>query len=203
MYYYEMQVSRQARPRHSQRARTRRDLAEAARQLVASGAVPTVATAAEAAGVSRATAYRYFPTQVDLLRFVMDTDVEALLDTIEQAETVEDRVSALVEADHEMRRTNEAQQRAWVRISVEQRGRAEHSPIPRGGRIRAIDAALEPIAERMPSHDLHRLKVGLSLLIGAESFLVLKDLWGLEGEEAKQVIRWATEALVHQSGLGV
>ncbi len=197
-----MQVSRQARPRHRQRARTRRDLGEAARRLVASGVVPTVAAAAEAAGVSRATAYRYFPTQADLLRFVVETDVEKLFEAIEGTRTAEDRVAALVNADYDMRRKNEAQQRAWVRMSVEQRGGPEQDPpIPRGGRIRAIDAALEPIIEKLPPGDLHRLRVGLSLVIGAESFLVLKDLWGVEGEEAKRVIRWAADALVRRSGV--
>src|ERR671924_648139 len=51
-------------PRANQKARTRAAIVEAAKRLRAeAGATPGVAQAAAVAGVSRATAYRYFPTQ--------------------------------------------------------------------------------------------------------------------------------------------
>ena len=49
--------------RANQKERTRAALVDAAKALVRAGAPPTVAEAAERARVSRATAYRYFPTQ--------------------------------------------------------------------------------------------------------------------------------------------
>src|SRR5215469_16119095 len=63
-----MPVSRQdARVNHNQRNRTRTAITEAAAALLREGSPPTVAEAAERAKVSRATAYRYFPTQESLL----------------------------------------------------------------------------------------------------------------------------------------
>ena len=50
-----------------QKRRTRDALIAAARDLVAEGETPTVERAAEAASISRATAYRYFPSQHALL----------------------------------------------------------------------------------------------------------------------------------------
>ena len=50
-----------------QKRRTRQALVAAARQLVAEGVTPTVESAAEHAGVSRTTAYRYFASQAALL----------------------------------------------------------------------------------------------------------------------------------------
>src|SRR3979490_1537088 len=53
--------------RHRQKNRTRRALLDAAAELMRQGREPTVAEVAEVAEVSRATAYRYFPTQESLL----------------------------------------------------------------------------------------------------------------------------------------
>ena len=49
--------------RSAQKAARPRALIAAARELVAAGATPTVEDAAEAASVSRTTAYRYFPSK--------------------------------------------------------------------------------------------------------------------------------------------
>ena len=53
--------------RIAQKRRTRDALVAAARDLVAQGLTPTVEAAAEAASISRTTAYRYFPNQRALL----------------------------------------------------------------------------------------------------------------------------------------
>ncbi|HET6470955.1 MAG TPA: TetR family transcriptional regulator, partial [Pseudomonadales bacterium] len=53
--------------RHNQRRRTRKDLLTAAATLMRSGAKPSLEAVAEAAMVSRATAYRYFPSIEALL----------------------------------------------------------------------------------------------------------------------------------------
>jgi len=53
--------------RTRQKERTRAALLDAARQLLAQGRTPTVEDGAEAAGISRATAYRYFANQRALL----------------------------------------------------------------------------------------------------------------------------------------
>src|SRR5215470_2548535 len=60
-------ISRQDSGRTNQKLRTRRAIIEAAADLVRQNRAPTVAEAAERALVSRATAYRYFPTQQSLL----------------------------------------------------------------------------------------------------------------------------------------
>ena len=53
------------------RRRTRKAMIEAVTRLVHEGASPSVTEVADAAGVSRATAYRYFPTQESLLAEVI------------------------------------------------------------------------------------------------------------------------------------
>lgn len=196
-----MMVSRPSQGREKQRFRTRTALVQAAKELFEVDVVPTVVAVAEAADISRATAYRYFPTQADLLRSVMEIDVQTVLESIDEAgDDLGRRLDALLEADYEMRRRNETQLRAWVRVSIEQRagsGRPRTDPIPRGGRITAIERALRPA--ELSRERSRQLGVALSLLVGTESFLVLKDLWGLEGEEAKDIIRWAAHALLNEA----
>ena len=53
--------------RANQKGRTRAALVTAARDMVARGVTPSVGDAADAASISRATAYRYFPNQRLLL----------------------------------------------------------------------------------------------------------------------------------------
>src|SRR5579871_3348380 len=55
--------SKDGKGRESQKNRTRKELVAAASELMRAGRHPTVTDVAEAAGISRATAYRYFPTQ--------------------------------------------------------------------------------------------------------------------------------------------
>jgi AcrR family transcriptional regulator len=54
---------KQINGRESQKNRTRKALVASASELLRNGKHPTVTDAAEAAGISRATAYRYFPSQ--------------------------------------------------------------------------------------------------------------------------------------------
>ena len=66
--------------RTAQKRRTREALVAAARELVADGLTPTVDAAAEAASISRTTAYRYFPSQRALLAAAHpETATESLL----------------------------------------------------------------------------------------------------------------------------
>src|SRR3712207_8177903 len=61
------------------RRRTRGVMIEAATRLLSEGASPSVTEVADAAGVSRGTAYRYFPTQESLLAEVIVPHLEAAL----------------------------------------------------------------------------------------------------------------------------
>ncbi len=73
---------------------------EAAAALVQAGRTPSVAEAAELAAVSRATAYRYFPTQESLLVEVVTTNqpaLDALLGPLDDSDDPEARVKAVVD----------------------------------------------------------------------------------------------------------
>ena len=44
--------------------------------------------------------------------------------------------------------------------------------------------------------EFDRLRQALSLVFGTEAFVVLKDIWGLDGEQARDVALWSAHALV-------
>ena len=95
VYHDEMNASPRRDPRANQKERTRAALVDAARRLLSAGTPPTVADAAEAARVSRATAYRYFPTQDAL--FVELTKVGPAVAPVERA------LAAMTSPDAEVR----------------------------------------------------------------------------------------------------
>ena len=61
------------------RARMRKIMLDAAMRLMQDGQIPSVSDVAEAAQVSRATAYRYFPTQSALIQAAVDEALGPIL----------------------------------------------------------------------------------------------------------------------------
>src|SRR5215207_2869189 len=96
-YHSDMLVSGQpAETTSSERgpkARTRKLMLQAAIQLMQSGITPSVTEVAEAAEVSRATAYRYFPSQAALVQAVVDEALGPILAWRSGQEDAEERVS--------------------------------------------------------------------------------------------------------------
>src|SRR5437868_1136675 len=100
--------------RAAQKGRTRAALVAAARALVAAGTTPTVEDAAEAAGISRTTAYRYFPNKRALL---LAAHPEVGADSILPADAPDDaaaRLDLVVDAFTKMIIETEAQQRTML-----------------------------------------------------------------------------------------
>src|SRR5215216_550227 len=93
-----MSISYDRTGRTRQKARTRAALLEATRELLAQGRSPNVEEAAEAAGVSRATAYRYFPNQRALLSEDAPTDPQERLDR-----TIRELIRLTIDTEPELR----------------------------------------------------------------------------------------------------
>jgi len=192
-----------AEPQTATRRRTYRALLQAAAELMDDGVLPGVPEAAAAAEVSRATAYRYFPTQTDLLHAVLNARLAHLSDRMLHDIDFTDPLDLLVERALPALKTNEAQLRAALRLSLEhwQRERdgtmrEDETTMVRGGRKAMIDKALEPVRESMDDATAQRLSMALSVVIGIESWVVLKDIWGATDEEAQQTMAWAARALI-------
>lgn len=182
--------------RPNQRRRTRKALLEAAARLMAQGETPTLEEIAEAALVSRATAYRYFPGLEALL-------IEATLDVTtprpeEVFGTSADPVARMEQVDAAFERmiaANEPAVRTMLANTVAQRAQPD-LPARQNRRSPLIEAALAPAAGEFEAQALDTLQKALALVIGTESMIVFKDVLQLDAEEAAHVRRWAIRALV-------
>ena len=177
---------------------------DAATRLVREGASPSVTEVADAAGVSRATAYRYFPTQESLLAEVIVPDLEAALASEALPEAVEARFEAAFTTIWASYSANETAYRTVLRRglerppggSVEREETEQARSIRAGRRVRWLRNALAPARERMDEESFERLVAALCLCVGIESLVVLRDVCGLDAGEAEEVARWAASSLL-------
>ena len=198
--------TRQADPRANQKERTRQAIVEAARELQRQGIEPSVARAAEAARVSRATAYRYFPTQDALLLEVegimpLTAPIEELVASLSSADA-ETRLLALLDAlnrmviaeETRMRRALFVYQDTWLRGHRD--GNSNAAAVREGRRMRWLDDVLEPLRD-LPDDQYRRLRAALALTLGADSIVIMKDVCALDDDAALDVLRWSATALLH------
>jgi AcrR family transcriptional regulator len=194
-----MKRSSTKKPRLNQRRRTRAALVAAAAEAVRRGQTPTVAEAAEAAGVSRATAYRYFGSQDALL-------LELSLDLIGNAPTegpVSSRVDAVIREFTRMSYRNESLVRTFMKLAMEQWLRTHNEgtgdyPIRKGRRVSWFEKALEPLRSLSP-RKRRRLMVALSMFAGIEPMIVAKDIYGCTEKEAEDTLSWAAQAILRSA----
>src|SRR5437667_8334409 len=129
-----MSIPYELNGRIGQKRRTRDALIAAARALVATGATPTVEAAAEAASISRTTAYRYFPNQRSLLVAAHpETEASSLLPP-NAPEDPAARLDAVVASFTQLIADTEPQQRTMLRLSLEPDAAEHETGLLRKGR---------------------------------------------------------------------
>jgi AcrR family transcriptional regulator len=188
--------------RPNQKTRTRKDLLQAASLLIKRGRTPTLEEVAEQALVSRATAYRYFPSVEALL-------VEAAVDVAVpepreffRGDISSDPVLRLQRAEaalHDMILENEPLLRTMLAYSIQrdtQDGEIGKLPKRQNRRVPLIEAALEPARDQFKPGALMVLRNALALIMGPEAAIVVKDVLQLDDANARKVKRWAIRALV-------
>jgi AcrR family transcriptional regulator len=189
------------------RRRTRKAMIEAATRLVREGASPSVTEVADAAGVSRATAYRYFPTQESLLAEVIVPELERVLAEEALPKDPESRFGAAFATIWSSYIEHEAAYRTMLRRglerppgeSIEREETEEAGSIRASRRVRWLRNALEPARERMDEDCFEQLVAAMCLCVGIESLVVLRDVCGLKAKKAEEVARWAAFTLLRGS----
>ncbi len=189
-------------PVRGARERTRRLMLDTATRMMQQGQTPSVSGVAEAAGVSRATAYRCFASQAALVSAVVDQGLGPILSWESSSDDAEARVADLLETSMPRIIEFESTFKAALKLSLDQweerrAGNGGDEPrFKRGHRVELLQEAIAPLRSQLSKAKFTRLARALSLVYGVEVLIVLKDIWGLGDEETKAVAMWAGRALV-------
>ena len=190
-----------APPERGVKAATFRLLLDTAMDIIRDGHIPGVAEVAVRARVSRATAYRYFPSRSALVTAVIESSLGPVRMLASDNPDGRERVHELFRQTFPRFKEFEPQLRAAAQLALEQwaqerAGLLEEEPYRRGHRIRILAHALAPLAPQLRPATRVRLHHALSVVYGIEPYVILKDIWGLADREVERVALWMADALI-------
>jgi AcrR family transcriptional regulator len=182
--------------RQSQKNRTRKALVAAAAELIRTGRQPTVSDVAQAAEISRATAYRYFPTQEMLLAEVALFAVGGpLVPGDGENLPVPEAIGHLVRRVGTWAYDNEQPLRTLLRLSLDPAAGVRRP----GHRREWISEALKAVRSRIDPRTYSKLTRALTLLLGIDPVVVMKDIAGASREQALDALEWTARTLVEKA----
>ncbi|MFM1519596.1 TetR/AcrR family transcriptional regulator [Yersinia enterocolitica] len=186
------------------RARTRRLLIDTAMSMYEQGAFPSITEVANAAQLSRATAYRYFPTQSALVSAMVDESLGPILAWQPTQPDARQRIAELLSFAYPRMLQHEGVLRAALHLSLQQWADNRNNPnneekLIRGNRKRLLKLAVEPLEGKLTPEALQRVIHAFSLIYGSEVFMVLKDIWHLDDAGIQDVTQWMGKAILLQA----
>ena len=176
------------------RGRVFRRLLDEAVRLVRRGRIPSVPEVARSAGVSRATAYRYFPSRSKLVSAVIAEALGPVRRAVPQHGDAKHRLHELLDRTYSRFAEYEPHMRAALQLALEHRslesaGLLEEEPFRRA-------TTLQPLRRRLPPRTYRRLLNALAVVYGIEPMIILKDICGASDRETEAIVRWMMDALV-------
>ncbi len=188
------------------RKRTYILLVTTALDLFEKGAMPSVSDLALEAGVSRATAYRYFPTQSDLIAATVNASLGPILTWRPKSEKTEERIDELLQYAFPRMFEHEGVLRAALQASLQQwalNRSALQDPkdkrLERGNRKDILKMVTSPMKDEYPTEIVDKVIKAFSVIYGSEIFLVLKDIWKLDNNQVTEIAQWMAKAIINQA----
>jgi AcrR family transcriptional regulator len=182
------------------RGRVFRRLLDEAVHLVRRGRIPSVAEVAQSAGVSRATAYRYFPSRSKLVSAVIAEALAPIRRAVPQGGDAKERLHELLDRTYSRFHDFEPHMRAALQLALEHQsleaaGLLEEEPFRRGQRTEILATTLAPLKKKLSKKTYDRLLHALAVVYGIEPMVILKDICGASDRETEAVVRWMMDAL--------
>ncbi|MVV49338.1 TetR/AcrR family transcriptional regulator [Pseudomonas sp. PB120] len=188
--------------RDNQKRRTRQALIDAAVALREEGLNPTVAQVAERAMVSRATAYRYFPSNEALIsETVAERDMKPLESFWRPGDDPLKGIGQAAKALNTLLVDDEiglhAMERSFMTVWLE--NESHDKPLRPGRRMNYIEPIVDSLKDVLTPRARKRLKQALSMVMGTEAMIAVRDIGQASIEESLDAAGWAARALVRQA----
>jgi len=188
--------------RTNQKLRTHIALVECAAQLVKAGKTFTVAEVADIARVGRTTAYRYFPTVEQLvvhasLHAITEVEKQSIVTELEGSTSPYERLRRVIEASDRSINEHEHLYRTMLVHSVNGDNQRDND-LPRrsGARKAVLDSAIGSLKRELGERRYERLTATLSLFLGIEAAVVLRDVCLVSDEEAREIKVWGANVIL-------
>lgn len=185
--------------------RTYERLINTALEALEQGCELTITELADKSGISRATAYRYFPTQSALITAVVESSLEPIFSWQSKKQNAEERINDFLAFAFPQMLKHEGALRAALRVSLQQWATERSSLSPqteklvRGNRKETLTTILSPLKAELPNELYDKVVYAISIIYGSETFMVLKDIWGLDDQNVISLSQWIAKAIIHQA----
>jgi AcrR family transcriptional regulator len=182
-----------------QKLKTREALILKANELLKKGTLTSIEQAAKEAGISKATAYRYF-TKLDAL--TREASLQLKAKTPEDlfkdlpADNIKIRLDRLINYHFQLFTENENEFRLFLSSVIKESLTGRDTNLRGGRRIAIITEALEPLQKIVPQHEFDQMVYALSLVFGIESVTILRDLCKLDNAAILENWRWTVARIV-------
>jgi AcrR family transcriptional regulator len=182
-----------------QKLKTREALLTEANRLLKEGKSIKVDEVARNAGISKATAYRYFSDAAALKREASLQLKSLTGDDLFKGVREDDlkgRLRKVIDYHYRLFTENETEFRLFLSSVIAESVSNPHNYTRGGRRIALIEEALRPLRGSIRKDVFNKLVASLSLIFGIESVTILKDLCGLDNAGVLAQWKWMTGRLV-------
>lgn len=163
---------------------------EAVAQLMRAGAEVTFDLVAREAGIPQRTLYRHFENK-DALLGAFWLWANASMDMPAAPTTPE----ALITYASELFRAFDRNEGLVRALMHDPSGRAVRKANAEARRLK-FRQALEPVLSNLTAAEATRVLASVTAICSANGWEMMKDNWGLQGEDAAEAARWAVKALI-------
>ena len=185
--------------------RTYDRLIETAIEALEQGKDISITELSDRTGISRATAYRYFPTKTDLISAVVEQSLSLIFLWQSDKENVEDRINDFLAFAFPQMIKHEGTLRAALSLSLKQWAdersqlTEKTKKLVRGNRKEILSNLLQPIKEQLPDELYNKVIHSISIIYGSEIFMVLKEIWNFDNEQMITLSQWIAKAIINQA----
>lgn len=182
-----------------QKLKTREALLSKANELLKQGTDINVELVAKEAGISKATAYRYF-SGADALKREASLQLKAKTDddlfTDLSDNDLPARIDRLIDYHFKLFTENENEFRLFLSSVIGESVIQKNNQLRAGRRVALIREALKPLQTTLSETVFDNMVNALSVFFGIESITVLKDVCKLSDDAVLQTWKWSVNRIV-------